>query len=398
MFPRLERFLLGPKFACIEAEIRSDKLLFHVSVLQRKGNKAQTVVLKNNFADADDVAQHIDKRIPVALIITGRGVINRCVAANAETDDETLIRAVLPNAVADDLVISRYDTNENGLMVSVARKDTVQKIADSLEAVSVVSVLIGPSVALTLVDLVDAIESEWSCGNHTFRFQNGKANEAAYIARKAYNTLALGTDTIPELNTVSFAGALQGLTFMSAIPGEVPVFRERRKNFVRMKRYGAAVKSSVLLALLLLLVNFFLFTHFRQLKSDLESDPRIHSESLERFNELSNRVQANKEFFEASGWAGTTSYAWIADQLAAQLPADIVLTRMNVAPAQNFNREDTLAFEPNRIQISGTCKQSTSVNNWLKILQQNEWVNSALVSAYTDAGGQGKFELQLEFR
>jgi Tfp pilus assembly protein PilN len=219
-----------------------------------------------------------------------------------------------------------------------------------------------------------------------------------YSVRRAHRPLALGSETIPELNAVSFAGALQGLTFTSAVPGEVKDFTERRKNFVRMKRYGAAVTTSVLFVLLVLLFNFFLFTHFRQLKSDLEADPRIHSESLQRFNALSEQVEASREFFEASGWSGTTSYAWIADQLAAQLPTDVMLTRMNVAPAQNFNREDTLAFDPNRILINGTCRESASLNNWLKILQHSGWVSGASVTSYTDAGGLGKFELQVEFR
>lgn len=398
MFPRLERFLLGPKFACVEAEIRADGTLYHVSILQKKGSKAQTLVLKNNFTTAADVAAHIDKRIPAALIVTGRGIINRNVNAQRDAGDDSLIRLVLPNAAADDLVISRYEISDSILMVSVARKETVSRIADDLADVSIVSVLVGPSVALTLVDLIGAIEAEWNCGNHSFRFRDGKVNEAAYVMREAYETVSLGAETIPGLNTVSFAGALQGLTFTSAIPGEVSGFSERRKNFIRMKRYGAAVKTSVLVALLVLLINFFLFSHFRSLKSQLEADPRTNSASLLRFNELAERVEANKEFFEASGWSGTASYAWIADQLAAQLPPDIVLTRMNVAPAEKFNREDTLGFHPKLIAITGTCRESGSLNAWLKILQGTDWISAAEVTAYTDVGGQGKFELQLGFR
>lgn len=398
MFPRLERFLLGPKFACVEAEIRTDKILFHVSILQKKGSKAQKVILKNNFTAPEDVAEHIDRRVPVALIVTGRGIINRMLNGQAGVSDESLIRQVLPNALAGDLLISKYEVSDNALMVSVARRETVKKVADSLEGISIVSVLVGPSVALTLVDLVGAIEPEWNCGNHSFRFQNGRVNEAAYVSRGAYANVSLGDETIPALNTVSFAGALQGLTFTSAIPGEVPEFNQRRAEFIRMKRYGAAVKTSVLVALLVLLVNFFVFAHLRELKSALEADPRTNTEALLHFNELTERVEANKEFFAASGWSGTTSYAWMADQLAAQMPDDIVLTRMNVAPAETFNREDTLGFHPKSIVINGTCRESASLNAWLKILQQAQWVSSAVITAYTDGGGQGKFELHLEFR
>lgn len=397
MFPRLERFLLGPKFACIEAEIRADVILYHVSVLQRKGSKAETVVMKKNISDTAALLKVIDRKIPCVLIVTGKGIINRKINGQIGMSDQALIRIVLPNANADELLISRYQITANTLLVSLARKDFVLNIADSLSDISLVSVLVGSSIALTLAEEEMQL-MEWSCGNHVFRFQDCELQEAVYQIRSEHPQVQIGNKRFPGVNLVSFAGALQGLTHTAVIPGEVSGFAERRRNFIRMKRYGAAVKSSVLLMLLVLLINLFLFTHFRELKEKLESDPRIGSHAREEYDQLSDRVAANKQFLEASGWSAPTSHAWIADKLAAEMPGDIMLTRLNLAPANNFNREDTLAFSAERVFIAGTCNESSSLNAWLKVLQQLSWIAAAEITAYTNTGDQNKFELELQIQ
>jgi heme exporter protein D len=394
MLPRLERFLLGPKFACVEAEMRSEGITYHLAVLQRKGNKAAVAALERNIAAEAELAKLIDTRTPVALIVTGKGIINRRYSGNSDAADDAVIRNILPNSVAGELLLSRFASGEDGLMLSVARKESVNAIAARLKNLSVVSVLLGPCVTLTMLDLFGSIGSELICANHVFRFGEGAVHEVLHTSRGDHGYITLDGECIPEENVVSFAGALQGLTYTSAIPGEAAGFAERRKNFMRMKRYGAFVKSSVALTLLILLINFFLFMHLRNIKAELESDPRIHAESMQRFHDLNEKVTANREFFAASGLLGSASFPWLADQLAMNVPQDIVLSGVELAPSETFDREDTIGFRPDVILIRGSCAESSSLNSWLKLLQREEWVSSAVITGYS----RGTFQLELTVR
>ncbi len=396
MYPRLERFLLGPKFACIEAEIQAERVMYHLSVVRRKGEKAQSEILLKRKSAISDLVKTLDHRIPVALIVTGKGVINRKFTGNIGLSDEALIRSILPNANAADLLVSRFQDSDSSLIASIIRKETVGNITELLHEVSIVSVVIGPCVALTILDLLGAVQDELVCSNHILKFDSGFVSEVVYVERDESVEISVGKELIAEENLVSFAGALQGLSHTSSIPGEAAGFAERRRNFFRMKRYGAFVKLSTLTALLVLLINVFLFTHFRELKSEFESDPTINSETFLRYHELKTKITSNREFIDASGIANNTSYAWMADQIAKDMPHEIVLTRLSMSPNENFGRTDTLGFQPDRIFITGTCNESSSLNTWLKLLQKLSWISSAQITSYSDAGSSsGKFEIEL---
>jgi hypothetical protein len=312
-----------------------------------------------------------------------------------QTEDSAALQSVLPGVLPEEMLLSRYAVNDQQSFLSVIRKEAAQKVLDDFD-LSVVSILVGPCVALSSVDLFRRTEEDLLCGNHTFRFRNGMPLDVAYGTAGVRREYKIDRKTIPGENIVSFSAALQGLAHTSAIPGEVAEFTDRRRDFVRMKRYGAFIRLWVIAALLILSVNFFLFTHFRDLREQLMSHPSITAATALELDALENKVKANREFFAAAGYNGQMDFAWIADQLALQLPEDILLTKMNMVPAETFNRDDTLGFRLQGMQLTGTCAESTSLNEWMHVLEESSWVSSATITDYKDAGNaQGIFQLEL---
>ena len=407
MYPPLEKFLLGPKFACIEAEQQEKDTVFHLTVLQRKGERAKVVLQQSGISSIDTLAELLDKKTPVVLTLTGKGIISRNVQANADISDDLLIKSVLNNAPADDLAVSRFPINESNVLVAIARKELYRKLVKDLRGISIVSVMLGAGCIINNLDLFPHLRDEFTFGNHQMKFQNGQVNELKHFSRTDNEIVMVGGESMPGSNVVSFLGALEGLSNTGSVPGEVSGCGELRKEFIRMKRYGVSVKVSLLIALIVLLTNFFVFSHFRQLKSELESNVSADFGLMEKFNLLQNKLETEQGLFVNSGTGNSASYAWLADQIAKDVPEDIVLSQVNISPPDFFNREDTIGFESDKVVIAGNCRESTSLDEWLTLLQQSEWVESATITNYSSSnskdkagemGNRGKFELQLIFR
>jgi|GEM_PF-4481627 Tfp pilus assembly protein PilN len=408
MFPRLEKILLGSKFACIEAQFLEDGIIFHLSILQRNNNIAKSILIKKNITDIGNLRSLIDKKTPAVLIVSGKGVISRKVPLSSEAGEEVLVRAVLSSGITDDLLVSPYSMGEIETMISISRKDHVTRLLSELAEVSIVSVLLGAGCVLDHVDLFGNQTEELQFGNHTIKFLGGRVSEVLFTARDRSGQIVMGGETIPEESVLSFIGALQGLSYTGSIPGEVKEFSGQRKNFIRMKRYGVSAKVSILFLFLILLINFLVFTHLRNKKSELESDPALISGQASQYYALQEELLNSRKIFESNGMNRSASFSWVADQVAKNVPDDITLSQLSIAPADNFNREDTVGFVSDRISISGTCRESTSLDEWLSDLQQEEWVQSAIITNYNNVtndkyrsgenDGRGKFELELIFR
>ena len=176
------------------------------------------------------------------------------------------------------------------------------------------------------------------------------------------------------------------------------LFHKAQDDFLQRKLFKTGVKAVLAFVLVLLLGNYFAFSHYWAKKSELDSQLQSNGGAFSEVTQLEQDVHSKRDFLSQAGLLSPAHYAYYADQLAASLPDAIRLTQLNLSPKLKFAEEDTIGFRPGRIEVGGSCSQSVVLNNWLQQLQQQSWVKAATLQSYVQdkSMAQGVFQIQLE--
>jgi Tfp pilus assembly protein PilN len=178
---------------------------------------------------------------------------------------------------------------------------------------------------------------------------------------------------------------------------QVESLNSAKEEFLQRKLFLTGGKFLLVIILLLLLGNYFSFSHYWSEKNNLDAKLQTDGGALAGLRELEKQVEVKRSFLEQAGLLRSSSPSYYADQLAAELPDEISLTRMNLAPRLKLSEEDSIAFKPGHIEIDGSCSQSVVLNTWLQSLKTKKWIKSAILQSYVQDKNmkQGEFEIAL---
>lgn len=387
---------MGTRFAGIEAEIRPDGAVFHLVILQRKGGKLSVERLPEETKSIDELPLNLLKDIPASIVITGKGILYRNVEADPDAGPEILLRKILPNVNAGEFFISSRN-NGSTHFVSLARKNALLPLLSELkQRCSVVSFDVGLHCTGDIQSLLPAVNVV-QCGHHVVTFEKDTISSVEYTTDTTPtdpgNVFFIGGEEVPSVALTAFAAGLRiaAGNLLSLQPG-------MHTEFIQRRLFRSTLRSSVIFIFVLLLVNYFVFSHYWSRQQELETESGSEVNAMTEVNLLREQVEARTDFLQNAGLLDNSSFAWYADQLAHHMPEGIRLSQMNFSPRLNVAEEDTIGFRKSTIEISGNCEESITLNRWIQFLQEEEWISSASIRSYEQgkADATGKFSLNLE--
>jgi hypothetical protein len=124
---------------------------------------------------------------------------------------------------------------------------------------------------------------------------------------------------------------------------------------------------------------------------------QINGGALTDLRNLEKQVAVKHMFLKQAGLLSGSNHSFYADQIAAGLPNEILLSQMNLAPRLKLSEDDSIGFKPGRIEIAGSCSQSIVLNKWLQEIKTKSWVKSATLESYQQEKNmkQGEFKVAL---
>lgn len=398
---RLTNFINGNRFAGLEAEMLSDGIRLRLVILKRKG---QQVFIEKSVAveSLDDLSKQLPKDIPIRLALTGKGILHRRIAADPAADSRSFLAKALPNASPNDFYMQVAPASRDELWISLVRKNTADEILTQLneKQFSVLSISLGTTALVHILPLLDQEKTEINCGNHFIQFEDGKISELQYVENEnRFADFPIGGQNLENEMLPAFSFAFQQLIPLEKrIQAETEILIHSEADFFQKRLFKTGSLALLLSALLILLVNFLYFSSYREKRNELEGKVQIDGGALHEVNSLENQVKARRDFLEQAGLLHKSHYAFLADQLAAELPEEIQLTKMNFSPRLKFAEEDTIGFRPGEIEIAGRCSQTVVLNQWIQEMKNKNWIRSANLKSYVQDKSmlQGAFELKLE--
>lgn len=397
-------FLRNGQFAGLEAVILPEKTVFYFVLVRRKAQRLELQRSAGPFENIAEIQAQLSPQIPVQFVISGKGILHRRIAADPALETHLLLPKILPNASLRDFYLQSAPAGDNQRWVSLVRAAVADELIAALRAknIFVLGCTLGPFALHSLFPHFDAAPALLQAGHHELRFSDETISGMQFS--ETFSTSAsvrIGGQEIDTAYLSAFAAVFQSL-----LPGEehvlapVPALHDAVSEFRDRKIFRNGSRLLLVMTLLVLLVNFFLWGSARQRLASLEERASGETEMLARLHTLEKQVESRREFLGKTGLANEARYAWYADRLAADLPAAVRLTRLEISPRLHLAEDDTIGFRNREIEIAGSSPQSLVLNEWIRKLKDYEWVVAASLRSYVQdkAGAPGSFELQLKTR
>jgi Tfp pilus assembly protein PilN len=333
-------------------------------IVKRKGSDLIVDRYQNNLSSFQLLKDFLDKNIPLALFIHGKGVLTKLLPFEEAKEKSTsgLLSKVLPNATPSEFNIQVLAVQPE-TSISVIRASVLNNLLNELRAVDLLSIV---------------------------NIHIGKIQIQAQA-----NTL--------EVSVEAFAAALSVFTrnddgirdsdLLSSITEE---FRQKQK----FERRGVTL---LVACFLVLLCNYLLFENYRSESNRTAAELDLNKSALHKYEALQQEFDEKTVFLKNNGLLKTSKTSYYADDLAHDLPGEIRWQELNIHPEKKEIDPDgnsQSSYNQNIISLSGWCSKSTALNDWIKALEAKPWISKVELLDYKQdhAKKDGVFQLALSIR
>lgn len=386
----IKRFARFSQVTAVEVRWTSDALQLNVMVMEKKKGELQILEQQEGIADWDTLLSYCPKGVPLHLSLHGKGVLHKHIDKPLIEDPEQALAEVFPNANKDDLYVQLYP-KLNACLVSVVRKELVNNLLALLKekGYAVAHIAAGPFHVASLLPFIPNAQSGLQLSDAVLEYDE-HFRLLEYTPTKGSQELN-GFFTIAGLQLkknllVTFAGAFAVLTdaFGASASTLAEACRQERENLqqaVLFKRMSMAMLGALLA---IVLINAILFVVYFDKANALESSVSMRKGLHGQIDSLKQELEWKEQLMIRKGWDEPSKMAFIADQLAASVPEQVLLSRLGIHPVdQQKSRElHETVFQSKAIEIKGICADATVLNAWNRALQEMRWVKKATIASY----------------
>lgn len=374
----------------------------NAAILKTGGEELEILETKIGIGDIGELG--IESLVPVNLVLNGKGIVHKLVDASEDKDDRALLQEVLPNARLEDFYLDKVVAAGGKYMVSILRKDQVEPVLERFtkQGLYVVSVSLGPFVLLSVRTLLNgAAEGQWSVqmAGHRLEYESGEL--VSYQQENGVEAqVEIGGERMSDASVIPFAAAFEFLFNRSdERPTGLAAIRTAREELRQRKLFQVGGFAVLGIFLFALLANFLLFTSYSDTHEQLQGELFLSKDRIAYLSSLDQDVSARQGLLRQLGLLTPARTSFYADAIAASVPRAIRLTGILLNPLKKKVKvgENPL-FEPGVIRVTGSSKKSTTLNDWVKLMKQMDWVGQVTVIDYQSTGraGTGDFELNIE--
>jgi hypothetical protein len=376
---------------------QSDPVCDYV-ILKRKGNKVFISDSSKQPIFLSELFTYLPERIPVGLVLDGAGVLIKKTTLVQE-DDTSVIKQIVPGINIEDFSYEKLTVKEGEIYALIRRttlESAVRHFSETGKRVIHCNLsFLGANILPGLLEnSMKIIQNKlWYLQFEDnfltdYRHRNPQDEEHLYTA---------GGQEIKSGHLFSFSTAFETLLGASTRVQCAEELKAQKKNYYYDQIFKIAGLGLLGLLFILLLLNSYLFLKWHEELNEqavLLSKNKVNSDHLDS---LRSEFRLKEAFFSDFGILEGGKSAWHADQLASSVVSGISLKVIEIAPPKQEKPKDgTKSFSTNLIYIKGVSKKSTNLNEWIKVLNNLNWVEEVKVLPYReDNEGVGEFEIEI---
>lgn len=378
-------------------------------VLSKKKSELKIEEKHENCSTLEEAVGKNNLNNPFVVLLNGRGIIHRKIAVTENDTTTSLLHKILPNANAEEFALQQTAVNANESFVSVIRIKQLNEIVEMLQKAGIVNIaacFLGPFVVSNIIPLLgEQVQlGKLTFSNYTLSLDGTQISDIVTAETYPDNErMRLNNEYISSLLLLPFAAGISYYTGLATGIENAENINTLKQNYQLKQKIEITGKAALIGAFAILLFNYFVFDYYWQKSKQLDAVFELNQSALQQYEKLKAEFENKKILFQQNGLLESSRTSFYADKLAAELPAGIQWTDLNMNPVkkvQNAEQEDLLVFENNTITIAGKCRRSADLNDWIKTVKSYSWViNTSLIDYKQDnANESGSFLIKIELK
>ncbi|WP_343696895.1 hypothetical protein [Flavobacterium sp.] len=390
MFNTLSKFIKINDLNVVGVIKKEDYEIYNLLTIKKKANKI-SIGAKLTFENFESLTKTIDKKLPVLIVVDGKGVLNKEIDFENETDLNWQ-KNIDYNAI--------YYTDIKGLksnFISFCRKNIIEESISSFQknGFQVIDVYVGSFLSALLNSALkkDVLFSS----DLKLEFQDEKLISFSKQNENVQSVnYQIGEDTVSS----SF----------------LPLYGSVVHFFIKQKEVSKTVNPSLnseelvykkafnILGLVMLcgflgslLISYFLIQYYGTKNSELNLQTVYSNQSYQLILNLEAQKEKKLNLLKESGVLSSKFLSFYSYEIIKTIPGNISLNELNVIPLKEEYKENKKAlFNNGIIIIKGETFEESSFNNWLENLKKMDWLkNFEIISLKKDKKNKSIFEIKI---
>lgn len=364
--------------------------IYNLLTVKKKANKI-SIVSKQTFETFDALIKTADKKLPILLVIEGKGVLNKEINFDNEADLNWQKNIDFNTIFYTDI------KGANSNFISFCRKNIVEESIAQFQksGFQVIDIYIGSFLGALLNnalkrDVLYAADLKLEFENEIIS-SFSKQNET--IASVNYQ---IGEETISNVFLPLYGSVIHffikpkevSKTINSSLSNEELIYK-KAFNFL-----GVTMLAGFLLSLL---ISYFLIQYYGTKNSELNLQTVYSNQSYQLILDLEAQKEKKLNLLKESGVLSSKFFSFYSYEIMRTIPSAISLTELNIAPLKEEYKENKkVLFDSGTIILKGETFQESSFNSWLENLKNMKWLQRfEIVSLKKDKKNKSVFEIKI---
>lgn len=383
--------------------LENDKIVIRYAKIKRKRNIVTFEEGEYNFQCIADLLNRINGSLPIALCLSGKGIIHRSFPSVKNFSAIDYGQKIIPTATTDDFFI-QLTTIREITFVSMARRDTIKMIISDFEnaGLEIHTLTLGPFALIPVWSYLHLNKSDtFQLDAHLFEMTEDKPT--GYILKSPLtersDNIRFANEEMSECMVTAYATGLCLIAGISFPTIELNSFGISKENIDQRSIFKKVLPTVLGIFLLALLANTYFYSYYSLKMNEVNTDSLglLKAEENRLINELENDQNLINNITRPLD-SKYGSLVRLSDLLAASQPSSITLEEMTIFPRdkKESRRTRKSSYDFTLVRISGNCENGIELNTWINIIRQFNFCKKVEISEYTEENNSSRFTLNLK--
>jgi len=398
-----EKYLVKSEICGVELNFNEEGFIYNYTILKNKSKKLSVTHSGtiNNISDLP--ASVLKNKIPLALIINGKGVIFKKIFLS-ETDElnfEELVRTNLPAINSSDFFIQLFRQADNSGFISICRKSQLDPLLTEIKnkKFELADIFIGVPAVIGLQPLWNNFNT-LQTSSHSVTLTNNLADTIVNNLPTNNDPVKLEDISLTPSQMLAFSGGLSYLLQNSITETENEELLNVSYSHKEKNKFRFLLICVIGFAFTLAAINVFFYTQYFDTNNKLETELSVYQGKYDQINQLLTDYQKKKDLIENAGVLSKNKLSEYADKIAISVPPEVTLSEMHFSPKIDDieETEDSLVtFKTKTILLRGNCNKSLTINEWINVLKMQKFIKDVSLEkfVYNNDGILPNYEIKL---
>ncbi len=371
---------------------KEDEEIYNVLTVKKKNNKID-VVSTSSFNTFDQFIQNIDSKLPIIIVLDGKGILNKEINFNVEADVNWHRNIDLNSIYFTSL------KSVNHSFMSFCRKnivdETVKKIQE--KSITIVDVYTGSFLASLLSS---SIPNDTIISNElVLEFDKNQLTSFRKEDNSLKQTYEIGKDKIAS-DFLPLYGVMLHFFLQQK---EVTKTKNEALNIEEIiyKKLFTNAGITILVGFLIALItSYFLIQYYGSKNAEFNQQNVYFNKSYQLILDLEKQKENKLKIVKESGFLNSKFLSFYAYEIIKSIPNEIQINELNIAPVlEEIKVTKEVKLNARNIIVKGETINESAFNNWLDELKKLKWLDDfEIISLKKDKKNNSNFELKINLK